>query len=471
MINLTRGDRVLEPCGGDGMFIDALLQYNPNLMIDTCDLDANAVKIMRLKYSSMNNVSIRETDTLTDLYLDEISEFGYYDKIIGNPPYGGWQEYSRRAELKRRYNGFYVRETYSLFLLRCVSLLKAGGILSFIIPDTFLFLRNHKKLREYLMENTLIREIVIFPSKFFPGVSFGYSNLCVITARKTEFRERWHNNRLTVLQGLKSDEDLFLLSKKRRPNHISARYLTQGDVFNNQDHSFFISDEETNKKIVECKNTLADMANCVTGIYCGDNKRFMALTHISKKSLADYTCVDKSMIDYSHNSNKPVNGLKKYIPIVKGGSSTSYYRTADEWLIDWTSPALQHYSNDKKARFQNSQYYFRKGIAIPMVKGSRIKATILPEMVFDQSIVGIFPHDEKYLRYILAYLNSKVANKLIHTINPTANNSANYLKKLPFYIPTEGELQIINRLVAAIIATQNVNDYQCEIDCFFESRI
>jgi hypothetical protein len=471
MINPTQSDHVLEPCGGDGMFVDALLQYHPNLKIDACDLDTSAVEIMKLKYSSINNVSIRETDTLTDSYFDEMSQFGYYDKIVGNPPYGGWQEYSRRAELKQKYNGFYVKETYSLFLLRCVSLLKAGGILSFIIPDTFLFLHNHKKLRKYLMENTLIKEIVIFPSKFFPGVSFGYSNLCIITVQKTEFMEYWYNNRFTVLQGLKSDEDLFLLSKKRRPNHLSAKHLLQGDVFDNQDHSFFISDEETNKKIVECKNTLADMANCVTGIYCGDNKRFMALTHISKKSLSDYLCVDKSMIDYSHNSNKPVNSPKKYIPIVKGSSSTSYYRTADEWLIDWTSPALHHYNNDKKARFQNSQYYFRKGIALPMVKSSKIRATILPGMVFDQSIVGIFPHDEKYLQYILAYLNSKVANKFIHTINPTANNSANYLKKLPFYIPTESELQTINRLVAAIIETQNVDNYQYEIDCFFENRM
>jgi hypothetical protein len=472
MIDPSQNDHILEPCGGDGMFIDALLQYRPNLKIDTCDLDATAVSIMKSKYSSISNVSIRETDTLTDSFFDNVSQFGYYDKIIGNPPYGGWQEYDRRAELKQKYDGFYVRETYSLFLLRCVTLLKAGGVLSFIIPDTFLFLHNHKKLRKYLLENTLIKEIAIFPSKFFPGVSFGYSNLCIITIHKTGFMEYWYNNRITVLKGLKTDEDLLSLSVESRPSHLSTKHLIQGDVFDNQDHVFLINDHETNKKIVECKNTLADIADCVTGIYCGNNKRFMALAKMNyKKSLADYPYIAESEIDYSHNSNEPVSGSKKYIPIVKGSSSSGYYRTDDEWLIDWTYSALLHYKNDKKARFQNSQYYFRKGIALPMVKSSKIKATLLPAMVFDQSIVGVFPHDDKYLPYVLAYLNSKIANEFIHTINPTANNSANYLKKMPFYIPTEEELQTINELVNSIIETRNVDRYQYEVDKFFEERM
>lgn len=471
MIHPSQNDRILEPCGGDGMFIDALLEYNQNLMIDTCDLDDNALITMRSKYCLRNNVKIRKADTLTDSLFDELSLSGYYDKIIGNPPYGGWQEYERRAKLKQKYNGFYVKETYSLFLLRCVSLLKEGGVLSFIIPDTFLFLHNHKQLRKYLLERTQIKEVVIFPSKFFPGVSFGYSNLCIITVQKSEISTERECNRFAVIKGLKSDDDLLILSKKKKPNHIVLSCLAQREILENQDYAFLLSDETINRKIIECENKLADIANCVTGIYCGNNKQFLALEQVSRKGLAEYPCVDKSKIDYTHNSNKPVIEPKKYIPLVKGSSLTSYYRTADKWLIDWTPSALFHYNNDKKARFQNSQYYFRMGIALPMVKSSKIKATLLQKMVFDQSIVGIFPHDDKYLLYLLAYLNSKTANEFIHAINPTANNSANYLKKLPIYIPTDSELQTVNELVNTIFTTRDINSHQGEIDGFFESRL
>jgi len=471
MIHPSLNDHILEPCGGDGVFIDALLDYSPELRIDTCDLDIDAVNAMKLKYSLNRNVSVRRADTLTDSFFDEASNYGYYDKIIGNPPYGGWQEYSRRAELKKKYNGFYVRETYSLFLLRCISLLKNNGTLSFIIPDTFLFLHNHKQLRKFLLEQTVIKEIAIFPSKFFPGVSFGYSNLCIITVQKSNSIGEMLENSFAVIKGMQSDEDLFALSRRTKPEYLSVNHLSQLEVYQNQDFAFLISEDETSRKITESRTTLADFANCVTGIYCGDNKRFMAVIQTEKKSLADYTRADISSIDYTHKSNTPVSESKKYIPIVKGSSSTGYYRTADEWLIEWTPSALFHYNNDKKARFQNSQYYFRKGIALPMVKSSKVKATVLHEMVFDQSIVGVFPHDDKYLFYLLAYLNSRTANKFIHTINPTANNSANYLKKIPVYMPVDSELRRINELVEAIIEKRDVDGFQSEIDVFFESRL
>ena len=51
--------------------------------------------------------------------------------------------------------------------------------------------------------------------------------------------------------------------------------------------------------------------------------------------------------------------------------------------------------------------------------------------VFDQSIVGIFPKNNDDLYYLLALLNSSIVNEIIHNINPSVNNSANYLKRIP----------------------------------------
>lgn len=468
MIDPKIGDTVLEPCGGDGIFIDALLNAIPNLHIDTCDLDSTAVQRMQSKYSDIKNVSVRIADTLTDELFDSYSSSGYYDKIIGNPPYGGWQEYSRRAKLKRKYNGFYAKETYSLFLLRCVSLLKEYGTLSFIIPDTFLYLHNHKQLRKFLLEHTIIREIVVFPSKFFPGVSFGYSNLCIITVQKEEHGNKKEKNTIFIIKGLKSDEELAELTNGERKKSI-VKNLEQRDLQFNQDYAFLIGEEIINQRIIACERRLTNLADCVTGIYCGDNKRFLAIERNNRREIAGYPMVEEMDIDYCHNSISPIVSAK-YIPIVKGSSSTSYFRTADKWLIDWTQSALNYYNNDKKARFQNSSYYFKSGIAVPMVKSSKVKATIMSGSVFDQSIVGIFPEDNKYLFYILAYLNSDIANEFIHTINPTANNSANYLKKLPIYVPTEAELRCVNNWVAAILETKSSKEYQPLIDLFFEDK-
>ena len=71
--------------------------------------------------------------------------------------------------------------------------------------------------------------------------------------------------------------------------------------------------------------------------------------------------------------------------------------------------------------------------------------------VFDQSIVGIFPKNQDYLYYILALMNSDIINEFIHTINPTANNSSNYIKQIPFIEPDLKRKSIIDSLVQKIL--------------------
>ena len=87
-----------------------------------------------------------------------------------------------------------------------------------------------------------------------------------------------------------------------------------------------------------------------------------------------------------------------------------------------------------------------------MVKASTIRAFYLENRVFDQSIVGIFPKDESKIFYILALMNSDIVNELIHVINPTANNSANYIKQIPYVEPSRKTLHEISRKVEQIIS-------------------
>jgi type I restriction-modification system DNA methylase subunit len=129
----------------------------------------------------MPNVSIGDEDFLAVTSDGLFAAPACYDRIIANPPYGGWQDYARRRELKMRYPDLYVKETYGLFLHNSIRVLRPGGVLVFIVPDTFLNLHMHTPLRRFILDNCKIRRISLFPSSFFPGVRFGYSKLCVVT--------------------------------------------------------------------------------------------------------------------------------------------------------------------------------------------------------------------------------------------------------------------------------------------------
>jgi tRNA1(Val) A37 N6-methylase TrmN6 len=462
LLNINEENKVLEPSAGDGVFIDKLIELVPNVQIDAIDLNQEAVDILKEKYADMPNISVINTDTLFDKTLDEYAEKGgEYDRIIGNPPYGGWIDYEKRDELKLKYNGHYAKETYSLFLLRCISLLKKGGRMTFIIPDTFLFLHRHSNLREYLLTNTKIIEIITFPSKVFPNVKFGYSKLCIITLEKESKHKTALDHELRLITGLKTKEDIDLV-REGRYNKFNYMKLKQSDVYNNPDYAFYMnSNERINDIINNTEYKLGDIADCVTGIYVGDNKRFMKVISSNIKNSKGYKVISDNEIckDYIEYPDL-IEGLsgKSYIPIVKGSSVNRYLTKEYPWYVNWSKEAVKHYNNDKKARFQNSQFYFKTGIVLPMVKSSKIRATLISKMVFDQSVVGVFPKEDKYTFFLLGLLNSEIIRDIITTINPSANNSANYIKKIPVIIPDQSMISNISNMVKEIIELLDKGD-------------
>lgn len=478
-LGVSEQDLILEPSAGEGDFIDQIINMCSSIHIDALDIDKRSIDVLNKKYSNKKNITVRRTDTLLDKQLDSfsVSEIwikqtdtlideqldyfskigGHYDKVIGNPPYGAWQDYEKRDFLKKKYPGQYVKETYSLFLLRCISVLKIGGRLSFIVPDTFMFLNLHSKLRKVLLTMSKIEEILIFPSKFFPGVNFGYSNLSIITLERAD-REDALSNQVRIIKGFRDSAEFSLLFESSKlPKHLQTFSIRQSDIFSNDKHKFILAEENITNVIKNSSFSLGDVADVVTGFYTGDNKRFIKALNNDVKGAKNYEKINPTMV-YDCASLHGISGVEEgYIPYVKSASKTRYYRQNDEWFVRWDEKTINYYNSNKKSRFQNSTYYFKTGVAIPMVKSRIIRAFLIQNRVFDQSIVGIFPKNPNKINYILALMNSDAINKLIHVINPTANNSANYIKKIPYLEPEPDKIEIINGLVNDIINNIKLN--------------
>jgi adenine-specific DNA-methyltransferase len=467
-------DKILEPCGGDGVFVSAILDENEFASIDICELNPTSIEILQNKFSNYKNINIRECDTLLDNELSFNSNFGgYYDKIIANPPYGAWQDLEKRIILKKMYSDIYAKESYALFLFRCIELLKEDGILSFIIPDTFLNLHMHKSIRKHILTKTKIIELALFPSGYFPGVNFGYANLSIITLQKKFNQIECENNSFNVLTDFTSVEQLSNIKE----DELKIYIFKQQEILSNPDYAFLIADNSNITKAIN--NTMlkvGDIANCVTGFYSGDDKTFLQVISPELKNGKNYDLVDTNTINREYkNLTNILDGIeneKCFLPIVKGGNIK--YLKPEGWFMNWSKEAVLHYKKDKKARFQNPQYYFKFGIGIPMISSSSITASLIENKLFDQSIVGVFPKNENLTYYLLGFFNSITCNKLIRTINPSANNPANYIKKIPFVQPSNKDKEIIETLVQQIltsIATVGHFDYglEHEINKTFES--
>lgn len=427
-LNLRDGQSVLEPAAGDGAFVEALLQARLSLRIFCIDKNPQMIELLLRKYSG--TIRALEADTILDQLCGHEGRFRIahfperFDRILGNPPYGGWLDYETRASLKKKFPGFHVRETYTLFILRCLELLEIEGILTFVVPDTFLAVAVHRPLRELLLKSTEILEILSFPSKLFPGVSFGYAGLCVITLKKPSGTPaQGHAVRLISIS---SDRELSELAT--HSDSASALRITQRKLLRRPGMRIWTSGETDLETILRnSKLHVGDVAECRTGIYTGDNKRFLrAISNGGGTRSKCETVAPTALCRHTLASSEKQSGSPRgahWVPIVKGGSFR--FRQPDIWAINWSKTAVAHYKRDTKARFQNSQFYFRQGIGVPMVTSSRVNAFLLDRRVFDQSVVAVFPLRREWLYPLLAILNSTMASRLLkEAINPTANNSA-----------------------------------------------
>jgi hypothetical protein len=454
-LSLSDGLSVLEPACGDGAFVEALHSTGFRMTIWCLDKDPAALDRLHERFGQ--TVRVHRADTILSPLKGGsglLARNGFperFDRIVGNPPYGGWLDYETRAALKKAFPNFHVRETYALFILRCFELLNNGGVLSFIVPDTFLTVGAHRPLREILLKSSELMEVITLPSKLFPGVAFGYSGLCIITLRKPFARpDSKHKFRLISVH---LAEELTALAGGVDAG-ISVTVL-QRQILQRPDMRIWASAEPEIESVLHAaKLRLGDVAECKTGIYTGDNRRFIRSIAGSPVRGEYYSSLPASDVcDRSLSEGEKARGisaLEAWIPIVKGGSHRFVQKTS--WVLDWSVSAIAFYRSDTKARFQNSDFYFREGLGVPMVTSTRINAFLIEQRVFDQSVVGIFPKRQEWLWPLLVILNCSFATKLLKEgINPTANNSANYLKKIPLPNLTHEELRhlgAIGRLIA-----------------------
>lgn len=93
-------------------------------------------------------------------YFADVFEKGGFDIVIGNPPYGVSIKDDYRKAVVASWGNVPDYEIYYYFIVLAAPLLKEKGIMSYIIPNTFLFNTFAKYFREMLVEKWNVLEIL-----------------------------------------------------------------------------------------------------------------------------------------------------------------------------------------------------------------------------------------------------------------------------------------------------------------------
>lgn len=237
LIEISDGHSLLEPCAGDGAFIDQVLRDGFKGSIKANEFNPESVAKLLLKYDAIANVNVESDDFVFQITSEK------YDRIIANPPYGAYQSPEKRKQLKKMFPTVYAKETYGVFLIKALEMLKTEGQLVFIIPDTYLTLHMHEGLRRELVNNYTIHSITLFPSRFFPGVGFGYAGLSIIKIINSKPPK---DHSIRVYEGIKSSSEFLEVTKN--PDNFESYQIFYSDIRETPSFAFFITKRRMGNK-------------------------------------------------------------------------------------------------------------------------------------------------------------------------------------------------------------------------------
>jgi tRNA1(Val) A37 N6-methylase TrmN6 len=272
--------KILDPACGSGLFLtitwdflnknldlipkEERLQYKKSFlaMLYGIEIDPKAAQLTRenilkklqnSKNSTIQNDLVSEFqeivnnniicgDTLID--SEDIDPEGF-DIIIGNPPYRLVQPESYPLKIIRYFQQHYEVaqykiDLYHLFLEKAICLLKPEGLLGFIVPNTFLTNIYTQKLREFILRECFIQELITIPKAF---AKIEVDSVIIILKKRNKSQIENHNTikvRLNVtLQDLNED-----------PNNDGIFSISQETFLSNPTKEFFLHHREPLKEIL-----------------------------------------------------------------------------------------------------------------------------------------------------------------------------------------------------------------------------
>ena len=328
---------------------------------------------------------------------------GYFDIVIGNPPYITYRgkevvnisdKELNKLILLYPNSAEYKVNSYALFTEKGVRLLRYKGVISYIIPSTILQNEYLKKIREFIINNYHLKRIVSFSNKVFEAVTDS-----IILFIVNEFSI---NQESIVIR----KNNLIFDIKDEQTSYVQ-------EVWNNKGESFVINIKtslEENRlleKIDKHSSYVEDYLEVYVGIVAKGIKKFLSNT--------------------KHNNN-----YRKYL---QGKHIGRFEIKPKELYINFKKDEL-HSNTNENVYLQSEKILVRK-------TGNRLIAAIDNKQYFtDQSIYNLYRKIgiDVNLTIVTGLLNSKLLDfyfnkKMITNPDVFPYIKGIHLKRLPLKFP------------------------------------
>lgn len=176
-LQIPKGSRILEPSCGSGVFFEHIPD---GCEITGLELDTTSAKVASLIYP--------DAEVITGNAFEHRRR-GYFDFIIGNPPFGETIEVEGETDLQtlrytKKTNTSKGKSEFA-FAEFAIKAAKPGGYIAFILPMNFSFAEQAKKIRQVMYDTCWHVGTVKLPPETFQHVGTSVATQILILRKVT----------------------------------------------------------------------------------------------------------------------------------------------------------------------------------------------------------------------------------------------------------------------------------------------
>jgi len=327
----------------------------------------------------------------TKYFFPEVSDG--FDIVIGNPPYGAKFSDMEKEYFKRIYkHQDYQPESFLFFTERSFFYLKDKGILSFIIPNTWLTNLKLVKIRKFLTSKNTIINISHYQKSVFDAV---------VDTEVVIFKKGYLNdNKIKVYNHIDSSHVEEIIHDQDKWKHLNGGIV---NIFATKEVQ-----QVVDKIRVNCI-PLSDVCDVTTGMkpyQVGKGNPKQTKSEVENRIFDSVSKLDES-----------------YLPLLRGSDIDKFETrwAGDRWIKygDWL--AEPRYS----AKFDSEEK-----IVIRQTGDSLVATIDTHQFICMNNLHVINKKDDGLsLYFLLALLNSSILNFYFHYLNPEEGEALAEVKK------------------------------------------
>ncbi|MCG8734675.1 BREX-1 system adenine-specific DNA-methyltransferase PglX [Tenacibaculum finnmarkense] len=328
-----------------------------------------------------------------------------YTSVVANPPYMGQK--SMNVDLKNYVNANYPltkSDLFAVFMEVALAMNIDNGLMGMINQHSWMFLSSYQKLREHILKNFGIVNMLHLGARTFEELSGEVVQSTAFVLKNGSDIEKGTYYRLIDYKKVNEKEAHFL----NRDNEFSNILQTNFSKIPSLPISYWTSNYTFS--IFEKEVKLGDTIKTNAGLQTGNNNQFLRYwSEVSKFKISIF------------------NGVK-FFPYNKAGSQSKWYGNQD-LIINFENNAFE-IKQSGKGVFRNATHYFKPQISWALISTGNISIRYYPKgFVFDNVAPTITATD--MLFKLLGLLNSKVGIHFLRIINPTLAFQVGNISSIP----------------------------------------